>query len=199
MKIGIVGGSFNPIHHGHLIMAEHLLNETDLEKIIFIPAGKAPHKKYDVEDFHRWNMLNLAISGNENFKACEYELDSDETSYTIKTLKYLNEKFINDQLYFIIGLDNLFHLEDWYKIEEYYKYTKIIVSNRRDCENSKLDVRYKLEELYNRFNLEIEVVETSLIEISSSEIREYRKIGKSINYLTPKKVVEYIEDNDLYK
>lgn len=200
MKIGIIGGSFNPIHFGHLIMAENLREVKSLDKVIFVPTGNAPHKTYDNSGEVRMKMVDLAINNNPYFASSNIEIINNNISYTVDTIKYLRNICPNPEFYFIIGLDNLFSLETWKKIEELGKVTKFLVANRIYMDGVTLEeVLNKCKELYNRYGLEIEVVDTPLIEISSSEIRERVKSSKSINYLSPRRVVDYIESEGLYK
>lgn len=200
MKIGIIGGSFDPIHLGHLAMAEYLRELKNLEKIIFIPTGNAPHKSYESLPGQRLDMVNLAIADNENFSSCDIEVLKKTTSYTAETLKSLKDRWDDAELYFIVGLDNLFSLEKWYKVEELGKYTNILVSNRIYKAGVSLEETLeKCNYLSEKFGLNIEIVDTPVFEISSSNIRQRIKDEKSIKYLSPRKVEEYIYDNGLYK
>lgn len=200
MKVGIIGGSFDPIHLGHLAMAEHLRELKNLDKIVFIPTGNAPHKSYESLPDQRLEMVNLAIADNKYFSSCEIEVLKEEISYTVETLKELKEKRPEAELNFIIGMDNLFSIEKWYKIEELGKLTNILVSNRIYKVGISLEETIKkCRYLQDEFSLKIDIVESPVFEISSSEIRQRIKNNKSIKYLLPKKVEDYIKDNGLYK
>lgn len=200
MKIGIIGGSFDPIHFGHLVMAEDLRIKKNLDQIIFIPTGNAPHKNYENSGEIRLDMVDLAISDNEYFRSCDIEIKNKGVTYTVDTLTELNEDYPNCEYYFIIGLDNLFDLENWNRIEDLGKLTKFLVSsriygNKINDEGAKSKCRF----LKENFGLEIEIVETPIIEISSSYIRKRLKNDESIMYLTPRKVMDFIYDRNLYK
>lgn len=200
MKIGIIGGSFDPIHLGHLAMAEYLREIKNLDKILFIPTGNAPHKSYESLAEQRLEMVKLAIEDNEYFSFCQIEVLKETTSYTAETLKELKEKWPEAEFNFIIGTDNLFSIEKWYKIEELGKLTKILVSNRIYKEGLSIEeVMEKCQFLENQFNLKIDIVDSPVFEISSSDIRRRIKNHMSIKYLLPKKVEDYIRDNGLYK
>lgn len=200
MKIGIIGGSFDPIHLGHLAMAEYLREIKNLDKILFIPTGNAPHKTYESLAEQRLEMVKLAIEDNEYFSFCQIEVLKETTSYTAETLKELKEKWPEAEFNFIIGTDNLFSIEKWYKIEELGKLTKILVSNRIYKEGLSIEeVMEKCKFLENQFNLKIDIVDSPVFEISSSDIRRRIKNHMSIKYLLPKKVEDYIRDNGLYK
>lgn len=200
MKVGIIGGSFDPIHLGHLAMAEYLRELKNLDKIVFIPTGNAPHKSYESLPAQRLEMVNLAIADNKYFSSCEIEVLKEEISYTAETLKELKEKRPEAELNFIIGMDNLFSIEKWYKIEELGKLTNILVSNRIYKSGISLEeTMKKCRYLQDEFSLKIDIVDSPVFEISSSEIRQRIKNNKSIKYLLPKKVEDYIKDNGLYK
>lgn len=199
MKIGIVGGSFDPIHHGHLIMAEHVRIKKQLDKVIFIPTGNAPHKKYKNSGETRLAMVELAISNNDCFIACDIDIKKSYVTYTIDTMKELKFKYPKCDFYFIIGLDNLFDLETWNEIENLGDYTKFLVSQRNYENHLDKNAIEKCHELRKKYNLEIEIVDTPIVEISSSDIRKRIQENLSIKYLTTEKVIEYIEDKRLYK
>lgn len=200
MKIGIIGGSFDPIHFGHLVMAEDLRIKKNLDKIIFIPTGNAPHKNYENSGEIRLEMVNLAISDNEYFSSCDIEIKNKKVTFTVDTLTELNKKRPDCEYYFIIGLDNLYDLEHWNHIEELGKLTKFLVSSR--IYGNKINdagAKSKCKYLKDNFGLDIEIIETPIIEISSSYIRSKLKNNESIRYLTPRRVVDFIYDRNLYK
>ena len=199
MRIGIIGGSFDPIHLGHLNMAEYLREYKDLEKIIFVPTGKPPHKEYSTPSDSRMKMVDLAISTNDYFASANIEINNENVSYTVETLKYLRNICPGPEFFFIIGLDNLFTLDTWKDFEKLAKITKIIVANRISYEKENSGIFEKCSELVEKYGFDIEIVDTPIIEISSSDIRRRIKEGLSIEYLTPQTVVSYIKENNLYK
>lgn len=200
MKVGIIGGSFDPIHLGHLAMAEYLRELKNLEKIVFIPTGNAPHKTYESLAEQRLEMVKLAIEDNKYFSFCQIEVLNETTSYTAETLKTLKKNWPEADFNFIIGTDNLFSIEKWYKIEELGKLTSILVSNRIYKDGISIEeIMEKSRCLEDKYNMKIDIVNSPVFEISSSDIRQRIKNGKSIKYLLPKKVEDYIRNHGLYK
>lgn len=199
MKIGIIGGSFDPIHFGHLIMAEYIREYKDLEKVIFVPTGTAPHKKYSTTSDVRMKMVDMAITNNDYFASSNIEISSENVSYTIDTLKYLRNICPDPEFYFIIGLDNLFNIETWKNFEELSTVTKFIVANRIGYDKGDSSIQEKFDELTSKYGYDIEIIDTPIVEISSSDIRNRISEGKSIKYLTPQKIEEYIIENEFYQ
>lgn len=187
MKIGILGGTFNPIHIGHLILAEEALWKLKLDKIIFVPSYLPPHKEEDILDAgHRFNMVSLAIEGNPKFEVSRIEIDAKQKSYSIDTIKKIREKFgLDTEVSFITGSDSLKELFSWKKIDEIFALSKFIVAKRPG---------FPIEAVPK----DIQVVVITEVEVSSTEIRKRLKESKSIRYLAPDKVREYIEKNKLY-
>ena len=189
-KVGIFGGTFDPIHHGHLITAQSVREIRALDKIIFIPSFISPHKA-DVNSAspeHRMNMLKLAVKGIDFFEVSDYEIKKEGISYTIDTLKEFKKKY--DKLEFIIGYDNIFKFHTWKNPDEIMKITKILVLKRKSSLPPPHEDKYVKSALF---------VETRGIEISATDIREKVKQGMPIHYLVPEKVKEYIYSFNLYK
>jgi nicotinate-nucleotide adenylyltransferase len=189
-KVGIFGGTFDPIHHGHLITAQSVREIRTLDKIIFIPSFISPHKA-DVNSAspeHRMNMLKLAVKGIDFFEVSDYEIKKEGISYTIDTLKEFKKKY--DKLEFIIGYDNIFKFHTWKNPDEIMKITKILVLKRKSSLPPPHEDKYVKSALF---------VETRGIEISATDIREKVKQGMPIHYLVPEKVKEYIYSFNLYK
>jgi nicotinate-nucleotide adenylyltransferase len=189
-KVGIFGGTFDPIHHGHLITAQSVREIRDLDKIILIPSFISPHKA-DVNSAspeHRMNMLKLAVEGVDFFEVSDYEIKKEGISYTIDTLKEFKKKY--DDLEFIIGYDNIFKFHTWKNPDEIMKITKILVLKRKSSLPPPHEDKYVKSALF---------VETRGIEISATDIREKVKQGMPIHYLVPEKVKEYIYSFNLYK
>jgi nicotinate-nucleotide adenylyltransferase len=189
-KVGIFGGTFDPIHHGHLITAQSVREIRDLDKIIFIPSFISPHKA-DVNSAspeHRMNMLKLAVERIDFFEVSDYEIKKEGISYTIDTLKEFKKKY--DELEFIIGYDNIFKFHTWKNPDEIMKITEILVLKRKSSLPPPHEDKYVKSALF---------VETRGIEISATDIREKVKQGMPIHYLVPEKVKEYIYSFNLYK
>lgn len=188
MKIGILGGTFNPIHIGHLILAEEALWKLKLDKVIFVPAYLPPHKEEEevLDAEHRFNMALLAIEENPKFEVSKIEIDAKEKSYSVDTLKKFKKQFGPEaDFFFITGSDSLKELFSWKKIDEIFSLSTFIVAKRPG---------FPIEEVPKN----VQVVVITEVEVSSSEIRKRLKEKKSIRYLVPDKVIEYIEKNRLY-
>ncbi len=187
MKIGILGGTFNPVHIGHLILAEEAQEKLGLDKVIFIPANLPPHKdNIDIANPRaRLKMLKLAIKGNKHFAVSDIEIKRSGRSYTIDTIKALREKFLKDELFFIIGSDLLKYLEEWKDLSEIFKIVKFIAATRPG---------YPLENI----PAYIKTLEIRAVDISGFSVRQCIKNGKSFRYLIPEAVFDYIEKTKLY-
>lgn len=197
MKLGIIGGSFNPIHQGHLIMGEIARESLDLDKLVYIPLGQPSHKDpKEIEDpKHRLNMLDLALKDNSRFSVSKVDIERGGTTYTIDTIKDIKKVYPKADLYFLIGGDSLKGLKNWKAIEELSRITSFVLIDRRE------DLDYIEEEisyLAEKFASKIIRVKSPLIEISSTDIRTRLRMGKSIKYLVPKEVEDYIYKNKLY-
>ncbi len=190
MAIGIYGGNFDPIHIGHLITAQYVLEQRNLDKIIFIPANISPLKQdVDTESgIHRLNMVKFAIERNDKFEVSDIELQREGVSYTLDTLKEIKESYGEIEL--IIGYDNLVRFDKWKYPEEILDLCKLIVLHR------KVDKEPADKNIF--FDQAI-IVDSPTVEISSTEIRDRVKKGLPIDYLVPLKVKEYIYKNRLYK
>ena len=196
-KVAVFGGTFDPPHLGHFIIAEQIKNKFDLQKIIFMPAGKPPHKNNNKisPDKDRCRMLKFVIDENEFFNLSDWELKQDGYSYTAKTIKEFVPELEAEEVFFIIGADSLAEIFQWKKPEYILEKGKFIVFNRPG---------YNLKELlskkrYQPFLDNIFTYQGVNIEISSSFIRSEIKKGNSIRYLTSDKIYNYIEENNLYR
>jgi nicotinate-nucleotide adenylyltransferase len=188
MRIGILGGTFNPIHIGHLILAEEAIWKLTLDKVIFVPTYIPPHK--EIEDSpnaqDRLEMVRLAIEGNPNFEVSSIEVDAKKTSYSIDTLRAFKGIYGDEtKLSFLTGSDSLKDLFSWKDVEEIFKISKFVVAKRPG---------YPIEHIPK----EVETVVITPIEVSSMDIRRRLKEGRSIRYLVPEKAREYIARKKLY-
>lgn len=197
MKIGILGGTFNPIHIGHLIMAEYIRESIPLDKVIFIPVGEPPHKKHTERSEDRFNMVKIAIESNPFFDISSIEMDRKGSSYTIDTIKQLDTIYPEDKLYFIIGADSLLDIMNWHKAEKLLQIVDFIVVGRNSLDKD--HIVKNIENLTSKYGANIIFLETPSIEVSSTEIRKRVKEHKSIRYLVPNSVREYIIERNLYK
>ena len=206
MNIGIYGGSFDPIHWGHLLLAETCLRKCKLSQILFVPTGTAPHKPdrafASAED--RTAMVNLAISGCDEFSTSRFEIDSKANrNYTIDTLRHfqktLQEALHNPELYLILGADMLNDLPNWYQAEEICRLAIPVVAARPNTPPPDYEA---LSSLVSPTRLEFfrnHLVPMPLIELSSTRIRELLAEGKSIRFQTPPAVEAYIAAHQLYQ
>jgi nicotinate-nucleotide adenylyltransferase len=199
-KLGVFGGTFDPVHLAHLILAEQAREQLELDQVVFLPAAVPPHKQgREVTDGrHRLRMVELAIAGNPSFAVSDAELVREGISYTVDTLRALHEQVPSDELYLLIGADSLTDLPRWYQPLELVQLAKIAVAKRPG--NGPLDFaglappfsKAQISDMARR------VIEIPLIEISSSEIRQRVGQGKSIRYRVPAAVEAYIRGNGLY-
>lgn len=197
--IGLMGGTFSPIHYGHLLMCENIWNEFSLEKVIFMPAKLPPHKNINqVECAHdRLEMVRIAISDNPHFEVSDLEMQREGTSYTINTLIDLNRLYGNRSIALIMGADSLVQLKTWKRYEDIMGLTTIIVASRPDTNEKVLDdaiLSYK-----HMGNVNIIKSSHRALDYSSTEIRERVQKGLSIRYYVHPKVEEYIYEKGLYK
>ncbi|ANB59726.1 nicotinate-nucleotide adenylyltransferase [Anoxybacteroides amylolyticum] len=185
-KIGIFGGTFDPPHNGHLLMANEVLHALMLSEIWFMPNHIPPHKQHEqvTKSSDRLRMLQLAIADHSQFKMETIELTREGPSYTYDTMQQLKEMYPNDQFYFIIGADMVEYLPHWYCIDELVQLVTFVGVKRPGFS---LRTPYPI--------IEVEIPEFA---VSSSLIRERVKQGKSIRYLVPERVRQYIERKRLY-
>ena len=202
MKIGIFGGSFDPVHYGHLILAEQCREQADLDRVLFVPATVSPLKTNGptAADKHRMAMLSLAIAGHANFEISTAEIDRGGTSYTVDTLNMFQSEYPDDELFLMMGQDSLETFDQWKSPDEILSLASLLVVRRPGSatETLCLDI---LKPLANEKTLEAtrnNTIESRLIDISSTEIRHRNKNGRSIRYLLPRSVEKYIETNKLY-
>jgi len=184
-KIGIFGGSFDPIHTGHLIICNIIKDEFDLDKIIFVPAYRSPHKTTSrfTSPQDRYEMVELAIEENAGFEISDYEISKSRSVYSIETIDYMKKEYSKSELFFIIGADSYCNISNWKNPELIKKHVKLVIASR---DNLKIS-----EDEY--------LAKTPNIEISSSMIRDRINKKLSIKYLVNSKVEHYIYEKDLYK
>lgn len=197
-KIGILGGTFDPIHLGHLQMAVEAYRQAELDQVLFMPAKIPPHKQGQriTEAVQRADMIRLAIEGRPEFIYSDFELQREGTTYTADTLQLLQERYPEHEFYFILGGDSLFHLEEWYHPEKIMERSVLLAISRYGIVREEID--QQVERLTNKYHARIQVVEMARMDISSSEIRDRVMRGKSIDGLVPDPVAEYIRRHALY-
>jgi nicotinate-nucleotide adenylyltransferase len=198
-RIGIMGGTFDPIHKGHLALAKAAMNEFVLNEIVFIPTGTPPHKKRKITNKeHRYKMVKLAINGKSKYSISRIELDRKGISYAVDTCNELRKKYGNSaKLFYIMGLDSINEILEWKKPLELFKLCEFIVGLRPGS-------KFRTFRRLVRFPpLQKEVDKIHLMElsenISSSDIRQRIKEGKAVSTVVPKVIENYIKGHKLYK
>lgn len=198
-KVGILGGTFNPIHMAHLIIAEIAREEAGLDDILFIPSGCSYLK--DASDIlpakDRIHMTGLAIEDNSHFALSTVEIDRGGNSYTCDTLEELKRRYPDQEFYLILGADNLFTMEDWKDPEVIFRDAKILAAVRGS--KKRADMEEKIAELKEKYDADIILLHVNHMDISSSMIREKIAQGRSVRYMLPEKVREYIMKNHFYE
>jgi len=211
--VGILGGTFNPIHFAHLRMAQELANGLGMDEVRFIPSANPPHKdSVTVSAQHRATMVKLAISDNPLFTLDKRELERKGTSYTIDTLISLREQLGNDTaLCLMMGSDAFIKLNTWHRWQELLDYAHIILVQRPSQGKPQEPLPEQLQTLLRNHYAEqvsdlheekaglINMQAISAQEISATQIRELLKLGQSVRYLLPKEVIEYIQQQHLYQ
>jgi len=196
-KVGIMGGTFDPIHFGHLIIANEVLNMYGLDEIIFIPAGNPPHKNQTKASSHdRYFMATIATLSNAKFTVSDIEIQNREKSYTLNTIIELTNRYRDTEFYFITGADAIIDLPNWHEPEKLLKLCKFIAVSRPGT--SKEILQKNIAEIKENFNGNIELLQVPMLQISSTDIRNRFKSGKSAKYLLPESVEQYIIKNSLY-
>lgn len=197
-KIGIMGGTFNPIHIGHLMLAEHAYEEFHLDEVIFLPSARPPHKNQDIlSDINRKEMILLAIQDNPHFAFSLLEFERKGTTYTVDTMRELNKRYPMDTFYFIIGADSFFALESWHNPKCLFGQTSFLVATRDGHQEKEL--KEHKDRLEKQYQAKIKFLNFPDIEISSSSIRKRVMENKSITYYVPKAVEDYIYSHKLYR
>ncbi len=198
-KYGIMGGTFDPIHYGHLVIANEVLDLFDLDRIIFVPTGTPPHKSIKglTSSYHRYMMTQFATMTHPFFDVSDFEIGKDEISYTIDTLQHFYDSDPDSKFYFITGTDAVLDLATWKDPEGMLEIFTFIAVNRPGYIIENLDL--KLRDLADKYNGEIYAVNAPQLQISSTDIRNRIASGKPIKYLLPETVEQYILKNKLYK
>lgn len=196
-RIGVFGGTFDPIHLGHLIIASELKHAVDLACVLFVPAGRPPHKTDQSigNDDHRLAMLHLALDGTPGFAISTVDLERPGPSYTTETLKLLSQINPDAELIFLMGEDSLRDFPTWHKPERIVEQAEVAVATRPGIESEPSDVYEKVPNARGR----IHMVEVPEIGISSREVRRRASEGLPISYLVPREVEMFILEHGLYR
>lgn len=195
-KIAIFGGTFNPVHNGHLNLINSIQEKMQFDEILLIPSYLPPHKEVKelASGKDRMRMLSLATEGILNIGICDIELNKKGKSYTIETVKMLKQLFLNSELYLVVGADMLLTFDTWKNWREILKYVFLVASSRNEGEEESL-----LKKAYELNKERIIVVKTEPFSVSSTEIRNKLKLNEDVSHLLPEKVLHYINQKRLYK
>ena len=198
-KVGIMGGTFNPIHIGHLILAETARTQYSLDEILFIPSGLSYMKQQmDIPAGEvRADMTSLAIEDNPFFALSLMEIERGGNTYTYETLEALKVQNPDNEYYFILGADSLFAIEKWQSTQKIFELCTILVAVRNDGNLG--NIQAEAERLSAKYQGNVLLLDCGNMEISSTRIRDNVKNGHSIRYLVPDKVIQYIEEHNLYR
>lgn len=197
-KIGIMGGTFNPIHMGHLLLAESALHQFFLDEVLIMPTGNPYYKKIQesVTEADRVNMVKLAIADNEHFVLSLQEIEREGATYTVETLEELTSKYPENEYYFIMGEDSLYHIESWKEPEKIARLAVLLVAGR--YEGPAASLMSQIEYIEDKYDADIRYINSPTMEISSNDIRKRVKEGRSIKYLVKDEVAQYIYTHHLY-
>ena len=201
MKIGIMGGTFNPIHNGHLMIADYAYHNFHLDEIWFLPNGNPPHKDNPSlldNSNHRKEMVQLAIAAYPHYKLCNYELDRTEKSYSYSTMETFSKLYPEYDFYFIVGADSLFSLEKWKHPERLLKVVTMLATYRDDIDKSN-QMNQQINYLNQKYQCDIRLLHTPLLAVSSSDIRNNIKHGVADDLPVPDAVASYIKEHRLYQ
>lgn len=199
-KIGIMGGTFDPIHVGHLVLAETAYEQYGLDQVWFMPSGNPPHKRNRVgraTDEQRVAMVQRAIAGNDHFALSMEDMQPEGYSYTYLLLERLQAKNPDAEFYFIIGGDSLFDFDTWREPAKICQRAKLLVAGRNQV--SKLQVEEQMQALAQRYGGEFLLLDVPNLDISSNMLRQRTMEQKSIRYYVPDSVGSYISEQHLYR
>jgi nicotinate-nucleotide adenylyltransferase len=212
-RVGILGGTFDPVHFGHLRTAEEALEALDFDSLLFVPAADPPHKSQKkIAPFkHRWRMLQLAVQGNARFQISDLEQRLSGKSYTVVTLNKLLEAHPGKvELYFLVGMDSFLELDTWWHYRELFQLARMVVARRPGYPEEVVEsfLQQKVSSLY-AWDRRASVfkhpdfhptyyLETTCMGISSTQIRQLLSKGRSIRYLVPQEIMSYIKEKQLY-
>lgn len=199
-KIGIVGGTFDPIHNGHLLLGKQACQEFELAQVWFMPSGAPPHKQdHEITESHyRCDMVKLAIEGDSRFTFSDFEVSRKGTTYTAETLRDLQRIYPDYEFFFIIGADSLYQMEHWYRPEIILSGITILVAER-EYERAECGIQEKIAYLCKKYSAVIFRLHSPMIDISSERLRQAAAEGKSLANYVPEKVEQYIKAHHLYE
>jgi nicotinate-nucleotide adenylyltransferase len=197
-KVGIMGGTFNPIHYGHLFLAENAYEQLNLDQILFMPSKNPPHKAKPnhITEQQRVDMVTLAIEDNPHFVLSTLELEREGMTFTADTLKVLTAQNPDKDYYFIVGADSLFMMQQWYDPQTIFRLSTIVVASRDHVNKKQLEEQISI--LQSMYEAKFIIIDMPTIQIASAVIRERVSKCKTIRYYLPDQVASYIKQNNLY-
>ena len=198
-RIGILGGTFDPIHNAHLLLGESAREQFNLDRVIYIPNNLAhlPNRTEITPGDVRYQMVKMAISDNPYFTCSRIEIDKPEGTYTYNTIQELKVMYPGDELYLILGGDSIIGIDTWYKAKDLLTSCTILAAVREDDDLVALDK--KRNELKKIYNADIRLLKFNRIDISATEIRQRIRSGRSVRYMLPDEVIEFLCIKGLYK
>lgn len=198
-KVGIMGGTFDPIHYGHLILAQNALDIFSLDEILFVPSG-TPWLKESTKVLSknkRVSMTGMAIEDNPDFALSTIEIDREGNSYSYETVEELKRMQPKTDFYFIMGADSLLEIERWKHPDRLMAECTLLVAVRDDCDREGLEKQ--IVYLTDKYQADIRILPANRIDISSTKIRRMIREGKSVRYMLPDQVIRFIQKNHLYR
>lgn len=197
-RIGIMGGTFNPVHVAHISMAEAAYRQAGLDKVVFMPSKNPPHKQdiSIIPEKHRMAMIKLAISGIPYFEYSDFEFKREGITYSAYTLKLLCKMHPENRYYFIMGGDSFFQIENWYMPEKIMECATLLAISRNGSDKEQMLMYSRI--LKEKYNARVMLVDMPRMDISSSSIRKLISSGGNATRYLPHKVWEYIKDNRCY-
>ncbi len=199
-RIGIMGGTFDPIHIGHLILGETAYEQFHLDQVLFMPAGNPPHKRNRsnrATDEERTEMVKIAIASNPHFALSLEEMNQDGFTYTYRTLERLKRQNPDTDYFFIMGADSLYEFEKWREPGRILAACTVLVATRDHTSDQRLDLA--IENLKEKYNSNIQKMYSLNIDISSKLIRSWIEQGRTLAYYVPDPVISYIQKNKIYR
>ena len=199
MRIGLMGGTFDPIHIGHLILGETAYEQLKLDKVVYMPAGNPPHKRHRegrASNEERFRMVSLAIEGNPHFEISDFEMTEDGYSFTYRTLETFRKLHPDRDYYFIIGADSLFDFDLWRNPQRIADACTLVVATRNHTPHEKLDEQ--IAHVRERYKASIVRLDSENIDCSSNMLRSYVAENRSIRYYVPESVRHYILEHHIY-
>lgn len=195
-RLGILGGTFNPVHNGHLKIAQMAKDQWDLDEVWFLPAGDPPHKEGLVRKDQRLDMVRLAVNGIPDFSVSTLEIERQGITYTVDTMRHLTQTHPDWKIYYIVGADTLLYLETWKEVEQVLRMCEILVALRPGTSRS--DMQRKATQIQQDMQAKVHLLKGEGPEFSSTSVREIVADIEVLKSMVPVAVAEYIIQNHLY-